>query len=75
MAAYVADLPHEQATPSIEKGDPERGERLYVTCGQCHGNLAQGNATMRAPQLSGQSDWYLVRQLYNFKHRDSWCAS
>jgi len=68
VSAYVASLPHEQATTTIEQGDPEMGKRYYTTCAQCHGNEGQGRPALHAPRLTGQSDWYLVRQLFNFKH-------
>ncbi len=67
VSAYVAGLPDEQAATTIE-GDAEMGKRYYVTCEQCHGDIGQGIPAMGAPRLSGQSDWYLVRQLFNFKH-------
>ncbi len=33
----------------------------------CHGAQAEGNRELNAPKLSGQSDWYLARQLQSFK--------
>ena len=30
-------------------------------CAACHGAHGEGNATLEAPALAGQSDWYLVR--------------
>jgi cytochrome c oxidase subunit 2 len=52
-------------------GDAERGARLYQTCGLCHGGSGEGNWAMNAPRLAGMSDWYLKRQLINFRQEDS----
>ncbi|MEH6587989.1 MAG: c-type cytochrome [Halioglobus sp.] len=66
MVAYIESLPpvHNDNTLS---GDAERGADHYVTCGACHGSQAQGNYALQAPRLSGQHDWYLKRQLKNFR--------
>lgn len=66
VAAYIASLPapHPEATV---QGDPAVGKSLYGACGACHGADGKGNQAMNAPTLSGQSDFYLVTQLKNFK--------
>ncbi len=48
-------------------GDAAAGEPLYAVCAACHGAQAEGNPALNAPKLSGQGDWYLQRQLKNFK--------
>ncbi|MFU8876691.1 MAG: cytochrome c oxidase subunit II [Wenzhouxiangellaceae bacterium] len=48
-------------------GDAEAGRTSYATCQACHGQNGEGNADLNAPALAGLSDWYLVRQLENFK--------
>ena len=48
-------------------GDPERGKTLYATCGACHGQNAEGMQALNAPALAGQEEWYVIRQLQNFK--------
>ena len=48
-------------------GDAGAGKSLYGTCAACHGAQAEGNKAMNAPKLAGQEQWYLVRQLNNFK--------
>src|SRR3954469_23022114 len=35
-------------------------------CTACHGNLGEGNATMNAPRIAGQSTEYLRRQLDSY---------
>ncbi len=49
-------------------GDAEAGKTLYGTCVACHGANAEGNAALLAPGLAGQSESYLVRQLWDFKN-------
>lgn len=66
VTAYIATLQPPAASPTIE-GDPERGAFFYNSCGACHGAKAQGNYALQAPRLAGQDDWYLKRQLDNFR--------
>ena len=66
VVAYINTLPDEPA-PITVVGDIARGEKLYQTCAYCHGGDGQGIWSVNAPRLSGISDWYLVRQLNNFK--------
>lgn len=47
--------------------DPERGQAFYTTCAGCHGDRAQGQRQMHAPNLTGLSSQYLVRQLRNYR--------
>jgi cytochrome c oxidase subunit 2 len=45
------------------------GNNLYVgACAPCHGLSGEGYATEFSPKLSGQEDWYLRRQLANFRN-------
>ena len=46
--------------------DAERGRAWFTTCAGCHGNAGEGNVAMNAPNLTGQSKDYLVRQLRHF---------
>lgn len=77
VSAYITTLPpHESESATV--GDVERGEKLWVTCGTCHGMNGEGNYATHSPRLSGQEDWYLKRQLENFRtgvrgsHSDDW---
>lgn len=47
--------------------DIKAGEKLYTSCFICHGKNGEGNKALNAPRLAGQEDWYLARQLKNFK--------
>ena len=67
VVAYITSLPDKPA-PHTVQGDARNGEDIYLTCGKCHGLNGQGNWALRAPRVSGMSDWYMVTQLKNFKH-------
>jgi cytochrome c oxidase subunit 2 len=45
----------------------DAGKKLYVTCIACHGENGGGNQLLHAPTLANLEDWYLKRQLVNFK--------
>lgn len=66
-AAFVAAVPQRPSNSNTVAGNPTRGESLYTSCVPCHGAAGEGNASLNAPKLAGQSDWYLVRQLEKFK--------
>jgi cytochrome c oxidase subunit 2 len=48
-------------------GDVERGKTLFAVCSTCHGDRAEGMEEMNAPALAGREEWYLRRQIQNFK--------
>ena len=66
VAAYIQTL-EPQRSASTLGGDSGRGAAHYTSCGACHGGEAQGNYALQAPALAGQDDWYLKRQLENFR--------
>ena len=66
VVAYIATLP-DSAAPATITGDTGRGEKIYGTCLSCHGAQGQGIWAMNAPRLNGLNDWYLLRQLGNYK--------
>jgi cytochrome c oxidase subunit 2 len=51
----------------LAAGDVERGKTLFAVCATCHGDRAEGMQEMNAPALAGREEWYLKRQLQNFK--------
>ena len=55
------------ARDGFAAGDEARGKALYGVCATCHGPDAQGMKEMNAPRLAGREEWYLIRQLQNFK--------
>jgi cytochrome c oxidase subunit 2 len=48
-------------------GDVAAGKVAYAVCAACHGQQAEGNEQMGGPALAGQDDWYLVRQIDNYR--------
>ena len=66
VIAHIQTFPDNPAPATID-GDVANGERLYVVCAYCHGNEAQGIQAINAPRMAGMTDWYLVRQLQNFR--------
>jgi cytochrome c oxidase subunit 2 len=66
VIAHIGTLPDTAAQPTVT-GDVARGRTLFETCGLCHGANGAGHWGTNAPRLAGMSDWYLVRQLQNFK--------
>jgi cytochrome c oxidase subunit 2 len=67
VAAYLDTLPEQQRPETTVAGDAERGRELYATCAGCHGADGQGVWTTQAPRLAAMADWYVVRQLNNFR--------
>lgn len=67
MAEYVASLPAKRPEPILAGGNPEAGKILFAPCQTCHGENAQGVLDQRGPALNHASDWYLYKQLRNFK--------
>ena len=45
----------------------DKGKALYTPCIACHGVNGEGNAALNAPGIAGQSETYLIRQLWEFK--------
>jgi cytochrome c oxidase subunit 2 len=66
VVAYIQTLPDEPAPKTIA-GDVANGQRLYTVCAYCHGPTGQGIQAMNAPRAAGMTDWYLARQIQNFK--------
>ena len=64
---WLAAQPSYASTRAAIAGDATAGQALYATCSACHGAGAEGNQQLNAPRLSGQADWYLIRQLKDFK--------
>lgn len=66
--AAVVSLFATLSNSALAAGDPARGKALYATCGACHGANGEGQEALNAPALAGQEDWYVIRQLQNFKN-------
>jgi len=66
VAAYVTSL-KPPVPPTTIKGDVAAGKAGFALCVTCHGAKGEGNIAFNAPRLTGQYDWYMARQLANFK--------
>ena len=66
VVAYLTSMAMPEPAKTVE-GDVEAGKRAYEPCVPCHGEFGEGAQSLDAPRLSNQHDWYLVRQLENFK--------
>jgi cytochrome c553 len=64
LALVLPGLAMASDTPA---GDPEAGKALYGACIACHGSNGQGNPALNSPGIAGQSQSYLMRQLWDFK--------
>ena len=52
---------------SVRAQDAERGRELFSLCAHCHGVNGQGSPLALAPSIAGQDQWYVEKQLHNFK--------
>ena len=66
VIAHIQTLPDTPAPATID-GDLANGARLYRVCAYCHGGDGMGNQALNAPRAAGMTDWYMARQLKNFK--------
>ena len=66
VAAYVASLPDVRA-PATVVGKAAAGRALSASCLGCHGANGEGGVSAGVPRLAGMSDWYLLRQLEDFR--------
>lgn len=47
--------------------DSGNGATLYKQCIMCHGERGEGNPAQKAPRISSQYDWYVLKQLQDMK--------
>ena len=66
VAAYVSSLKPNKPAKTVN-GDAAKGKTLYTLCATCHGPDGKGMQAMNGPNMTIQQDWYLVRQVKNFK--------
>jgi cytochrome c oxidase subunit 2 len=68
MAQYVSQLPTPKQMAITLAAAPTAGRQTYAVCAACHGADGAGNPALKAPPIAGHADWYVYRQLKNFKH-------
>jgi cytochrome c553 len=64
--AYVGSFAA-KPSPLTVSGDVAHGKSLYAACAACHGARAEGKEKLRAPALTGRTDWYLATQLRDYR--------
>lgn len=68
VVAYIKSLTPKAVEITMNEGDAKAGEAYYnMICGACHGSGAVGIESLNSPRLVGMQDWYLSRQLNNFR--------
>lgn len=67
VANYVESLAKAKPEATLSGGDAGKGATAYAICTACHGPDGAGNVALGSPSLTGANDWYLLRQLKNFK--------
>jgi cytochrome c oxidase subunit 2 len=67
VARYVSVMKRSPQGTTLDGGDATKGASYYATCQACHGASGKGDEKLGAPPVAGASDWYLKRQLENFK--------
>lgn len=66
VSAYANSL--KPIKPKSELGgNAATGKALYMVCATCHGQDGKGMKAQNSPNLTIQQDWYIYRQLKNFK--------
>jgi cytochrome c553 len=66
VVAYIAQLPVTAPLATFD-GNVAKGAASYALCAACHGPDGAGNVLLNAPALQNLQDWYIVRQLQNYK--------
>lgn len=66
--AWLANYPTYADTLNAQPGNATAGGGLYGICSACHGTQGQGMLALNAPKIAGQSDWYLRRQIENYRN-------
>jgi len=66
LIEYILTLPVTPA-PVTLGGDATAGKTAFAVCVACHGANGEGVEALGGPRLAGQNDWYLLRQLQNYK--------
>jgi len=66
VVAHIVTLPDNPPAATVT-GNVKKGKKIYAVCAYCHGSDGMGIQATNAPRLAGSSDWYMARQLDNFK--------
>jgi cytochrome c553 len=66
LSAYIRTQKPKQPKATLD-GNPVKGKAIYSTCFACHQADAGGLKALQVPALTGLPDYYIVKQLHNFK--------
>lgn len=66
IVGWISSWEYTPAEKTVD-GNVNRGRTAFQSCAACHGANAEGNEALGAPALAGQNDWYLIKQLQNFR--------
>lgn len=67
VSAQVAAMSKTSPEAELSGGDATNGKVLYTPCVACHGMDGGGNEALFGSPLANTSDWYLLKQLENFR--------
>ncbi len=67
LNGIVAFLAFSIAVSAYAAGDLAKGKTTYEICAVCHGADGEGTPELNVPKIGGQEEWYVARQLQNFK--------
>ena len=62
------EAPVTVAKAEVNADEHAAGKKLYTPCVACHGANAEGIVALNSPALAGQSQSYLMRQLWDFRN-------
>ncbi|MGI9222112.1 MAG: c-type cytochrome [Woeseiaceae bacterium] len=64
---WLAQQPTWADNSSKVAGNAQIGAAQYAVCAACHGQEGEGMQALNAPKLTGQSEWYLRKQILNYQ--------
>ena len=67
MIKYLMPFIFCSLSSTAQAQDVARGESLYKTCIQCHGEKGEGNPAMKGPRIGSQHSWYIISSINMFK--------
>ena len=68
VGRHIENLPSNAERKTVATQEIVGSENLYKNhCSSCHNEEATGNRSLRAPPLTSQQDWYLLKQIENFQ--------
>ena len=66
LAGYVAAMPRAKPLETLTAPGAD-ASKLFAPCSVCHGSKGEGNRVLGGPAIAWLDDWYLLRQLRNFR--------